>query len=62
MKTYRDEEKYNKYYRKVEAMYRKGYDNKTIIDNMSLPKFETLEMIQKIFAIDQIREERRIGV
>ena len=62
MKTYRDEEKYNKNYRKVEAMYREGYDNKTIIDNMPLPKFETLEMIQKIFAIDQIREERRIGV
>ena len=55
MKTYRDEEKYNK-------NYRKGYDNKTIIDNMQLPKFETLEMIQKIFAIDQIKEERRIGV
>lgn len=62
MKTYRDEEKYNKNYRKVEAMYRKGYDNKTIIDNVQLPKFETLEMIQKIFAIDQIKEERRIGV
>ena len=62
MKTYRDEEQYNKNYRKVEAMYRKGYDDKTIIDNMQLPKFETLEMIQKIFAIDQIREERRIGV
>ena len=30
MKTYRDEEKYNKNYRKVEAMYRRGYDNKTI--------------------------------
>ena len=62
MKTYRDEEKYNKNYRKVVAMYRKGYDTKTIIDNMSLPKFETLEMIQKIFAIDQIKEERRIRV
>ena len=62
MKTYRDEEKYNKNDRKVEAMYRKGYNNKTIIDNMSLPKFETLEMIQKIFAIDQIKEERRIRV
>ena len=62
MKTYRYEEKYYKNYRKVEAMYHKGYDKKTIIDNMQLPKFETLEMIQKIFAIDRIKEERRIGV
>lgn len=59
MKNYRDEEKYNKNYRKVEAMYRKGYDNKTIMDNMELPRFETLDMIQKIFAIDQMRLERR---
>ena len=59
MKTYRDEEKYNKNYRKVEAMYRKGYDNKTIMDNMELPRFETLDMIQKIFTVDKMREERR---
>lgn len=59
MKNYRDEEKYNKNYRKVEAMYRKGYDNKTIMDNMELSRFETLDMIQKIFAIDQMRLERR---
>ena len=58
-KNYRDEEKYNKNYRKVEAMYRKGYDNKTIMDNMELPRFETLDMIQKIFAIDQMKAERR---
>ena len=59
MKNYRDEEKYNRNYRKVEAMYRKGCDNKTIMDNMELPRFETLDMIQKIFAIDQMRLERR---
>lgn len=58
-KNYREEEKYNKNYRKVEAMYRKGYDNKTIMDNMELPRFETLDMIQKIFAIDQMKAERR---
>ena len=59
MKNYSDEEKYNKNYRKVEAMYRKGYDNKTIMDNMDIPRFETLNMIQKIFAVDKMREERR---
>ena len=59
MKNYRDEGKYNKNYRKVEAMYRKGYDNKTIMDNMDIPRFETLNMIQKIFAVDKMREERR---
>ncbi len=62
MKNYRDEEKYNRNYRKVEAMYRKGYDNKTIMDNMDIPRFETLNMIQKIFAVDKMREERRMRV
>ena len=48
-------------YRKVEAMYRRGCDNKYIIKNMPhLCDFETMEIIQKIFALDQIKNEKRM--
>lgn len=55
-----EKDKYDKVYRKVEALYRKGYGNNTIINQFPyLSKFEVLNMIQKIFALDQIRAERR---
>lgn len=55
-----EKDKYDRVYRKVEALYRKGYDNNTIIDQFPyLSKFEVLNMIQKIFALDQIKAERR---
>jgi len=55
-----EKDKYDKVYRKVEALYRKGYDNNTIINQFPyLSKFEVLNMIQKIFALDQIKAERR---
>lgn len=54
MKTYDDKD-----YRKVEAMYRRGCDNSYIIQNMPhLCKFEVVEIIQKIFALDAIKRER----
>ena len=46
-------------YRKIEAMYRRGCDNKYIIQNMQhLCKFEVLDIVQKIFALDEIKKER----
>lgn len=55
-----EKDKYDRTYRKVEALYRKGYDNNTIVNQFPyLSKFEVLNMIQKIFALDQIRTERR---
>lgn len=60
MNYYDNKEKYDRDYRKVEAMYRKGYDNDYIRKSMPyLPDFEVTNMIQKIFALDQIKAERR---
>ena len=42
-------------YRKVEAMYRKGCDTRTIMDALDLTKLEVLDITQKIFAIDMKR-------
>ena len=42
-------------YRKVEAMYRKGYDTKSIMDALDLTKIEVLDIEQKIFAMDMKR-------
>lgn len=54
-----EQDKYDKVYRKVEAMYRKGYNNETIIKQFQyLSKVEVLNMIQKIFALDMIKNER----
>lgn len=60
MKKENEKDKYDRIYRKVEALYRKGYNNNTIVEQFPyLSKFEVLNMIQKIFALDQIRAERR---
>lgn len=57
--TVKTKENYDKNYRKVEAIYRKGYSNDHICAAMShLPRFEVLEMIQNIFATDKMRSER----
>lgn len=56
---YMKEEVYDKYYRQVEAMYHKGYDNKYICSSIPLPEFQVLEMIQKVFALQQIRKENK---
>lgn len=40
------------YYRKVEAMYRKGYSTREIMNAFGLSEMEVLDTIQKIFALD----------
>lgn len=44
-----------KYYRKVEAMYRKGHSTKEIMNAFGLSETEVLDIIQKIFALDMKR-------
>lgn len=62
MNYYDKKDAYDRDYRKVEAMYRKGYSNNYIIRSLPyLPDFEVLNMIQKVFALDQIKAERRNG-
>ncbi len=61
---YRDEraeKRYNDNYRMIEAMYRKGMSIDDIVNDMKyrLSKIDTIDIIQKIFAIDEIRKERR---
>ena len=54
-----EKDKYDRVYRKVEVLYRKGYSNDLIIKQFPyLSKFEVLNCIQKIFALDQMRMER----
>lgn len=44
---------------KYDRIYRKGYNNDIIVKQFPyLSKFEVLNMIQKIFALDQIKTER----
>lgn len=47
-------------YRKIEALYRKGLSNEEIVNRMDLPRFQTIEIIQKIFALDKMREEKGV--
>ena len=45
-------------YRKIEAMYRKGYGIKQIVrSSPDMCEFEVIDVIQKIFALDMIRAE-----
>ena len=45
-------------YRKIEAMYRKGYEIKQIVRSCpDMCEFEVIDVIQKIFALDMIRAE-----
>ena len=45
-------------YRKIEAMYRKGYGIKQIVRSCpDMCEFEVIDVIQKIFALDMIRAE-----
>lgn len=51
---------YDRNYRKVEAMYWKNYSIDQICANMShLPRFEVIDMIQKIFGIEMMKRERK---
>lgn len=49
-------------YRKIEAMYRKGYEIEQIVRSCpDMCEFEVIDVIQKIFALDMIRAELKGG-
>ena len=49
-------------YRKIEAMYRKGYGVKQIVRSCPhMCEFEVIDVIQKISALDMIRAELKGG-
>ena len=60
-KNDRDEKRYNDNYRMIEAMYRKGMSIDDICNDMKsrLSRIDTIDIIQKIFAMDEIRKEKR---
>lgn len=46
-------------YKVVEAIYRQGYSNEEIIRSIrDTPESTIWDMIQRIFALDQMRKER----
>ena len=53
----RENDKYNRVYRRIEAMYHKGFSNDEIIKQFPyLAKFEVLDIIQKIDALERIKK------
>lgn len=53
-------EEYDRNYRRIYAMYMKGYTNDDICREChDLPKWEVMEYIQTIYGKDQMRRERR---
>lgn len=47
-------------YRVVEALYRKGYDfDEILVAVRGLDRMTMLDMVQRIFALDQMRKEER---
>lgn len=51
-KTY--QEKASEQYRRIEAMYRKGYSTSDIARQFKLPRTNVLDVTQKIFAMDMM--------
>lgn len=50
----------DKYYGKIKAMYCKGYSNDQIVRACpDMCRFEVLDVIQKLFALEQIGAEWR---
>ena len=45
-------------YRKIEAMYRKGFNTDEIARSVGLSYLATIDVVQKIFAIDMRKKER----
>lgn len=58
MKTKKDIWDYN--YRKVEAMYRKGFNIDNMVIQLGISKMDVLDMVQKVFAMD-MRKQTRVG-
>lgn len=52
------EERKEKAWRKVEAMYRQGYETDKICKATGLSRLECLDVQQYIFAMDMRREEK----
>lgn len=47
-------------YRVVETLYRKGYDfDEILVAVRGLDRMTMLDMVQRIFALDQMRKEER---
>lgn len=56
----RPKDDYDRAYRKIHAMYMKGYTNEEIYRECSdMQKWEVLEIIQTIWGREQVRKERR---
>lgn len=49
---------YDRHYRKIEAMYRKGYSINEMCMESELTERETIDIIQRIFGRDMVRAER----
>lgn len=59
-KDKRSEEAYDRTYRKIEAMYRKGLSIDEICREMHhMQRWQTIDIIQRIFAGDEMRKERK---
>lgn len=50
---------YDVTYRQIEAMYHKGYSSEEIARNMNMSKIDVLDYVQKIFAMDMRKRQRR---
>lgn len=54
------ESKYDRIYRRIEAMYHKGFSIEGIVKQFpNLPRFEVLDIIQKIDALERIKKGDR---
>lgn len=53
------EERLDKNYRKVEAIFRRGVDIDSIARNLQIDRIDVLDIVQKIVALDIQRESRR---
>jgi hypothetical protein len=57
MKRVDEKDKYDRIYRRVDAMYHKGYSNGEIVGNfLYLANFEVLDIIQKIDGLERIKK------
>lgn len=57
--TFLSKEKYDRIYRQVNAMYHKDFTIDEICDEFpNIPRFEIIEMTQKIFGREMLKKER----
>lgn len=58
MKHETREERLSNNYRKVEAIFKRGFNADEIARNLNLDKMDVLDIVQKIVALDIQKEER----